>query len=127
MKILVVDDMPLMRHVMLNMLRRLEYTDVSEATDGEQAIELLQATKFDLLITDLNMPKMNGQELIDKIRAELKQANLAVLVVTCDDNKQTVLNLISAQIDGMMVKPFTLNTLKRQLQLVFSRRDKPPQ
>ncbi|MBD1581950.1 response regulator [Pseudoalteromonas sp. S16_S37] len=127
MKILVVDDMPLMRHVMINMLRRLEYEDITEATDGSQAIKLLKTHHYDLLITDLNMPKMNGKELIDKIRQELKLTDLAIVVVTCDDNKQTVLNLISAKIDGMIVKPFTLNTLLKQLQYVASRRDKQPQ
>ncbi|NOU50429.1 response regulator [Pseudoalteromonas sp. JBTF-M23] len=127
MKILVVDDMPLMRHVMINMLRRLEYEDITEATDGRQAIQLLKNHHYDLLITDLNMPKMSGKELIDKIRQELKLVDLAIVVVTCDDNKQTVLNLITAKIDGMIVKPFTLNTLLKQLQYVSSRRDKQPQ
>ncbi|OHU85080.1 MULTISPECIES: response regulator [Pseudoalteromonas] len=127
MRILVVDDMPLMRHVMINMLRRLEYEDIVEATDGQQAIKLLKASRFDLLITDLNMPKMNGKMLIDKIRKELNQPHLAILVVTCDDNKDTVLNLISAKIDGLMVKPFNLQTLQKQLRYTAIRHDKQSQ
>ncbi|CAM4129684.1 response regulator [Pseudoalteromonas byunsanensis] len=124
MKILVVDDMPLMRHVMINMLRRLEYEDIVEATDGKHALKLLNTHHFDLLITDLNMPKVNGKMLIDKVRKELSLSHLAILVVTCDDNKETVLNLISAKIDGLMVKPFNLQTLQKQLRYVAIRHDK---
>ncbi|BBN83890.1 two-component system response regulator [Pseudoalteromonas sp. A25] len=126
MKILVVDDMPLMRHVMINMLRRLKYKDITEATDGAQALRLLKAHNFDLLITDLNMPRMSGKELIGNVRQDQKLTGLAIVVVTCDDNKQTILNLISEKIDGMIVKPFTLNTLQKQLQYVANRRDKLP-
>ena len=61
MKILVVDDMPLMRDVLINMLRKLNYHDIVEATDGIQALSLLQNQGYDLVITDLHMPKMDGK------------------------------------------------------------------
>ncbi|KKL99651.1 hypothetical protein LCGC14_1812340, partial [marine sediment metagenome] len=61
MKILVVDDMPLMRHVLINMLRALNFPDLVEATDGIQALTFLKNQHFDLVITDLHMPKMDGK------------------------------------------------------------------
>ncbi|MBQ4860442.1 response regulator [Pseudoalteromonas sp. MMG013] len=127
MKILVVDDMPLMRHVLINMLRRLEYADITEATDGIQAMSLLKKQTFDLLVTDLNMPKMDGSTLIDKVKHELNCADTAILVVTCEDNKRILLKLISAKIDGIMVKPFCLKTLEKQLAYIATKRGKQNQ
>ena len=74
MKILVVDDMPLMRHVLINMLRKLEYSNIVEATDGLQALALLRHQHFDLVITDLHMPKMDGVDyslIFEKIKHSL--------------------------------------------------------
>ena len=80
MKILVVDDMPLMRHVLINMLRQLDYKDIVEATDGLQALNILQNQMFDLVITDLHMPKMDGITLLDNIRKDAELKNLPVLM-----------------------------------------------
>ncbi len=68
MKILVVDDMTSMRHVMLNLLRSIGYLELEEATNGWQAFQMMQRSRYDLLITDLNMPKMDGRELLKEIR-----------------------------------------------------------
>ncbi|MEO2267626.1 response regulator [Pseudoalteromonas sp. YIC-656] len=115
MKILVVDDMPLMRHVMINMLRKLGYRDVVEATDGSQALKLLQSTKFDLVLTDLNMPKISGKDLFMTIRSNKEWGYIPVIVVTCEDQKDIVTELIRANVDGFIVKPFNLATLKKQI------------
>lgn len=126
MKVLVVDDMPLMRHVLINMLRKLEYTDITEATDGLQAVSYLKKHKFDLLVTDLNMPKMDGTMLIDIVKHELACHKMAILVVTCEDNRRTLLKLITARVDGIIVKPFCLKTLEKQLQCIATKRGKQP-
>ncbi|MFC3032589.1 response regulator [Pseudoalteromonas fenneropenaei] len=123
MKILVVDDMPLMRHVLINMLRKLDYSDIVEATDGQQALTLLKQTPFELVITDLHMPRVNGKELVDKIHADPQLAHLPIMVVTCEDNKKTIHELISAQIDGFIIKPFCLTTLQKQLKYIKAKRD----
>ncbi|WP_462160058.1 response regulator [Pseudoalteromonas sp. GB56] len=115
MKVLVVDDMPLMRHVMINMLRKLNFTDVVEATDGHQALKLLETTKFDLVLTDLNMPKISGKDLFMTIRSNKEWGYIPVIVVTCEDQKDIVTELISANVDGFIVKPFNLATLKKQI------------
>ena len=116
MKILVVDDMPLMRHVLINMLRKLDYDDIVEATDGEQALSLLEKTRFDLVLTDLNMPKVNGKDLFLTIRKHDDWGYIPVIVVTYEDKKEVVTDMISAKVDGFIIKPFCLNTLKKQLE-----------
>ncbi|URR00348.1 response regulator [Pseudoalteromonas sp. SCSIO 43095] len=115
MKILVVDDMPLMRHVLINMLRRLDYIDIVEATDGLQAINILQNQTFDLVITDLHMPKMDGITLLDNIRKDAELKNLPVLMVTCEDSSSTVKKAINAKVSGFIVKPFNMNVLSAKL------------
>ena len=115
MKILVVDDMPLMRHVLINMLRRLDYIDIVEATDGLQALKILQDQMFDLVITDLHMPKMDGITLLDNIRKDAELKNLPVLMVTCEDSSSTVKKAINAKVSGFIVKPFNMNVLSAQL------------
>ncbi|EWS96642.1 MULTISPECIES: response regulator [Pseudoalteromonas] len=115
MKILVVDDMPLMRHVLINMLRRLDYIDIVEATDGLQAINILQNQMFDLVITDLHMPKMDGITLLDNIRKDAELKNLPVLMVTCEDSSSTVKKAINAKVSGFIVKPFNMNVLSAKL------------
>jgi len=121
MRILVVDDMPLMRHVLINMLRKLEYSNVVEATDGLQALALLHEQHFDLVITDLHMPKMNGVNLLDNIRKNEKLANIPVLMVTCEDSAETVKQVIKAKVSGFIVKPFNMNVLSSQLGRFFFR------
>lgn len=115
MKILVVDDMPLMRHVLINMLRRLDYIDIVEATDGLQALNILQNQMFDLVITDLHMPKMDGITLLDNIRKDAELKNLLVLMVTCEDSSSTVKKAINAKVSGFIVKPFNMNVLSAKL------------
>lgn len=115
MKILVVDDMPLMRHVLINMLRRLDYIDIVEATDGLQALNILQNQMFDLVITDLHMPKMDGITLLDNIRKDAELKNLPVLMVTCEDSSSTVKKAINAKVSGFIAKPFNMNVLSAKL------------
>ena len=115
MKILVVDDMPLMRHVLINMLRQLDYKVIVEATDGLQALNILQNQMFYLVITDLHMPKMDGITLLDNIRKYAELKNLPVLMVTCEDSSSTVKKAINAKVSWFIVKPFNMNVLSAQL------------
>ncbi|MDC9512169.1 MULTISPECIES: response regulator [unclassified Pseudoalteromonas] len=121
MKILVVDDMPLMRHVLINMLRQLDYKNVVEATDGQQALKILRQQKFDLVITDLHMPKVDGVNLLDNIRHDQSLVDLPVIMVTCEDNADTVKQVIKAKVSGFIIKPFNMNVLSAQLNRLFFR------
>lgn len=119
MKILVVDDMPLMRHVLINMLRKLEHCNIVEATDGLQALALLRDQHFDLVITDLHMPKMDGVDLLTNIRKDRALADIPVLMVTCEDSTDKVKQVIAAKVSGFIIKPFNMNVLSSQLNRFF--------
>jgi len=120
MKILVVDDMISMRHVMIHMLRDLGYNDIDEASDGVQALDKLNKGTYHLLITDYYMPKIDGKQLLERIRHKESLSDLAVLMVSCEDDKKKIKSLIDAKISGFIVKPFTSNTLKKQIQWIES-------
>lgn len=119
MKILVVDDMPLMRHVLINMLRALNFPDLVEATDGVQALTFLKNQDFDLVITDLHMPKMDGKTLLNRIRDDQQLKAIPVLMVTCEDNSAAIKEIIAAKVSGFIVKPFNLSVLDNQLKKVM--------
>lgn len=118
MKILVVDDMISMRHVMIHMLRDQGYDDIEEATDGLQALQMLHRKKYDLVITDFHMPKLNGKQLLEQIRSEKILANIPVLMVSCEDEKKKVQSIIASKVTGFIIKPFNANTLAKQLNWI---------
>lgn len=118
MKILVVDDMTSMRHVMLNLLRSIGYTNLEEATNGWQAYQMVKRNRYDVLITDLNMPKMDGRELLKEIRADHELCTLPVMIVTCEQDKDKVKELIRLGVSGFVVKPFNGITLQKQIQRI---------
>ena len=119
MKILVVDDMPLMRHVLINMLRALNIPDLVEATDGIQALTFLKNQHFDLVITDLHMPKMDGKTLLNRIRDDQELKAIPVLMITCEDSSTAIKEIIAAKVSGFIVKPFNLSVLDNQLKKVM--------
>lgn len=118
MKILVVDDMSSMRQVMVHMLTSLGYSNTDEANSGLQALKMLRRDSYDLLITDLHMPNLNGEQLLAKIRNDIKLQDLPVLMVSCEDDKAKIMGLIAGEVTGFMMKPFNINTLKKQLHWI---------
>jgi len=118
MKILVVDDMPSMRQVMIHMLRSLGYDRLDEAANGVEALKKLRAQDFDLLITDLHMPNLDGKQLLEKVRSDKKLADLPVLMVSCEDDKKQITDLISAKVTGFIVKPFNASILRKHLDWI---------
>lgn len=115
MKILVVDDMASMRQVLLHMLKTLGLHDNDEAKNGLQALKMLRQGDYDLLVTDLHMPNLNGRQLLEKVRADKKLQDLPVLMVTSEDDRNVVLSLIAEKVTGFIVKPFKIETLQKQL------------
>ncbi len=121
MKVLVVDDFSTMRGIIKNFLRDLGYTHITEAEDGSTALPMLQTGNYDFLITDWNMPGMNGLELIQSVRATPKLAALPILMVTAEAKKDQIVAAAQAGINGYVVKPFTANTLKEKIDKIFER------
>jgi len=120
-KILVVDDFSTMRRIIKNLLRDLGFNNTAEADDGLTALPMLQAGGFDLLITDWNMPGMQGIDLLKKVRADAKLSQMPVLMVTAEQKKEQIIEAAQAGVNGYIVKPFTAQTLKEKLDKIFER------
>ena len=120
MKILVVDDSSTMRRIIKNTLVHLGYKDLVEAEDGALAWECLVANPdVGVLVTDWNMPNMNGLELVKKVRAEVKYADMPIIMVTTEGGKTEVIAALKAGVNNYIVKPFTPQVLKEKLELVL--------
>ena len=120
MKILVVDDSSTMRRIIVNTLSRLGYKDTVQGADGVEAWEAMQANPdIGVVITDWNMPNMNGLELVKKIRAEEKYVDIPIIMVTTEGGKAEVITALKAGVNNYIVKPFTPQVLKEKLQAVL--------
>lgn len=121
MKILVVDDFSTMRRIIKNLLRDLGYTNTQEADDGTTALPMLQNGNFDFLVTDWNMPGMQGIDLLKAIRADEKLRQLPVLMVTAESKREQIIEAAQAGVNGYVVKPFTAATLEEKINKIFER------
>jgi two-component system sensor histidine kinase/response regulator len=97
---LVVDDLELMRAVTVNQLRGMGYEKIKVARNGAEALEMLRAFKFDAVLSDWNMPVMNGLELLKAVRADAKLAKLPFLMITAEAERQRIEEVISAGVNG---------------------------
>jgi len=118
-KILVVDDFKTMRKIIKNILTQLGFKNIIEADDGTTALELLKKQKVDLIISDWNMPKMNGLELLKTIRSDDNLKDIRFIMVTAEAQKESVIEAIKHGVNQYVVKPFTPETLKEKLEKVF--------
>jgi len=121
MKILIVDDFSTMRRIIKNLLRDLGFTNTSEADDGLTALPMLQSGNFDFLVTDWNMPGMNGIDLLRAVRADERLKNLPVLMVTAEAKRDQIIEAAQAGVNGYVVKPFTAQALKDKIEKIFER------
>jgi len=123
MKILIVDDFSTMRRIIKNLLRDLGFTNTVEADDGTSALPILNAGGIDFLVTDWNMPSMQGIDLLRHVRADEKLSTLPVLMVTAEQKREQIIEAAQAGVNGYIVKPFTAATLKEKIDKIFERID----
>ena len=121
MKILVVDDFPTMRRIVRNLLKELGYANVDEAEDGAAGLSRLQGGGFDFVISDWNMPNMDGLEMLKRIRADAALSHLPVLMVTAESKKENIIAAAQAGASGYVVKPFTAATLDEKLTKILEK------
>jgi len=120
LKILVVDDSSTMRRIIKNTLARLGYKDILEGADGIEGWTELDANPdIEMLITDWNMPEMNGLELVKKTRADERFSDLPIIMVTTEGGKSEVITALKAGVNNYIVKPFTPQVLKEKLAVVM--------
>jgi len=120
LKLLVVDDSSTMRRIIKNTLARLGHKDVLEGADGVEGWAALDSNPdVEMLITDWNMPEMNGLELVKKVRADDRFIDLPIIMVTTEGGKAEVITALKAGVNNYIVKPFTPQILKEKLAAVF--------
>ena len=121
MKILVVDDFPTMRRIIRNVLNEIGFHNIDEADDGNTALPMLQGGGYEFVITDWNMPIMQGLDLLKAIRTDARIASLPVLLVTAEAKREQIVLAAEAGVNGYIVKPFTAETLSGKIQKIFER------
>jgi len=120
-KILVVDDFPTMRRIVRNLLKELQFENVDEAEDGAAGLDKLRGGNFGFVISDWNMPNMDGLSMLKAIRADAALASLPVLMVTAEAKKENIIAAAQAGASGYVVKPFTAATLEEKLTKIFEK------
>ncbi|NTV72667.1 MAG: response regulator [Holophaga sp.] len=118
MKILVTDDSSTMRRIICNSLSRIGHTDVVEAENGLAGLKKLAAGGIELIITDWNMPEMDGLAFVRAVRAE--NADILILMVTTNAAKEDIVQALQAGVNEYVVKPFTPDTLREKIESLIS-------
>lgn len=119
-RFLVVDDFAPMREIIRKVLQELGYEHIQEANDGATALPLLQLATFDMLITDWNMPKLRGIDLLRAVRAQPRTARLPVLMVTAEVKREQIIEASQAGVNGYIIKPFTPQALAEKVSKILS-------
>jgi two-component system chemotaxis response regulator CheY len=121
MKILVVDDFSTMRRIIKNISKQIGFENVEEAEEGSQAFEKLKQGGYGFIITDWNMPVMDGMALMKKVRSDPDLKDLPILMVTAESEKEKVVEAIQAGVNNYIVKPFTAEVLKEKMDKIFEK------
>ena len=115
MKVLIVDDYKTMLRIIRNLLKQIEFNNVDEASDGAEALGKLRGGNFGLVISDWNMQPMTGLQLLQEVRADPALAKTPFIMVTGEGSKDRVVAALGAGVTGFIVKPVSLDTLKKNL------------
>ena len=121
LKFLVVDDFSTMRRIVRNLLKELGFNNVEEAEDGAIALARLKQGGIDFVVTDWNMPNMDGLTLLQSVRADPALKALPVLMITAEAKKENIIAAAQAGASGYIVKPFTAGTLSEKLTKIFEK------
>lgn len=123
-KILVVDDFPTMRRIIRNLLKELGFVNVDEAEDGAAGLDKLKNGNYGFVLSDWNMPNMDGLAMLKAIRADPSLAKLPVLMVTAEAKKENIIAAAQTGANGYVVKPFTAITLEEKITKIFDKIEK---
>lgn len=120
-KILVVDDFSTMRRITKNILKEMGFSNVAEAEDGLRALSVLRSQKVDYIVSDWNMPNMEGIDLLKAVRADEQLKHLPFLMVTAETKKDLILEAAKSGVDGYVIKPFSPQTFSEKFEKVWER------
>ena len=121
MKFLVVDDFSTMRRIVRGLLKEMGMNHTDEAEDGAIALHMLKNNKYDFVVSDINMPNMNGFQLLAAIKADESIKHLPVLMVTAEARKEDIVLAAQSGAAGYIVKPFTKATLEEKVQKILQK------
>jgi len=119
MKVLVVDDFATMRRIVKGVLKQLGFNSIVEAEDGTNALDTLKKEKVGLIVSDWNMPKMTGLDLLKAVRGDDALKEIPFIMVTAEGQKENVVEAVKAGVSNYIVKPFTPETFSEKLEKVF--------
>lgn len=118
-RVLVVEDSPTMRRIITNALQRIGFADIIEAENGVDALNKLEGQKIDLVVTDWNMPEMNGAELVKVLRSMPELGEVPIVMITTRGMRDDVMTAMKLGVNGYVIKPFTPDVLKAKLESVM--------
>jgi two-component system chemotaxis response regulator CheY len=121
MKFLIVDDFSTMRRIVRGLLKEIGYNNAEEAEDGAVALNMLRNAKFDFVVSDINMPNMNGFELLSEVKKDESLKHIPVLMVTAEARKEDIVRAAQDGAAGYIVKPFTKATLEEKVQKIMQK------
>jgi len=121
LKFLIVDDFSTMRHIVRRQLKEMGCNNAEEAEDGSVALNMLKTQKFDFIVSDINMPKMNGLELLNAVKDDDSLKHIPVLMVTAEARKEDIVLAAKSGAAGYIVKPFTKATLEEHVKKAMQR------
>ncbi|MBL8362269.1 MAG: chemotaxis response regulator CheY [Rubrivivax sp.] len=121
LKFLIVDDFSTMRRIIRGLLKEMGCNNAEEAEDGVVALNMLRQGKFDFVVSDINMPNMNGFELLKAIKSDDTLKHLPVLMVTAEARKEDIVLAAQTGASGYIVKPFTKATLEEKVQKILQK------
>ena len=120
-RFLIVDDFSTMRRIVRNLLKEIGFSNAEEAEDGVVALNLLRTSKFDFVVSDINMPNMDGFALLKQVRADESLKGIPFLMVTAEAKKEDIVNAAQNGANGYIVKPFTKATLEEKVQKIMQK------
>ncbi len=121
LKFLIVDDFSTMRRIVRGLLKEMGCNNADEAEDGAVALNMLKTSKYDFVVSDINMPNMNGFDLLKAVKAEDSLKHIPVLMVTAEARKEDIVLAAQSGAAGYIVKPFTKATLEEKVQKILQK------
>lgn len=121
-RFLVVDDFSTMRRIVSSLVKELGAQHIIEAEDGVEALSKLAKNEVDFIISDWNMPKMTGLELLKAVRVDERLSKIPFMLITAEARKENIVDAVRAGADGYIVKPFTSNVLGEKIKTILKRR-----
>jgi len=116
LRVLVVEDSSTMRNIIVNALRDIGFNDITEAGDGDKALEVLDSKEIDLVLCDWKMPTMTGIQVLEKVRARPEFKTLPFIMCTAESQKENVLEAIQKGVSNYIIKPFDKKQLIKKIE-----------